>query len=234
MLHPIRKNDNLYQKVILAIKDYIREGKLKPGDKLPTERELVELLHVSRTTIREALRVMEILGILEISVGRGTFVTDLSLESIANSISNMLYFEKENIDYLYEVREMIEVKNAGLAAERANEEDIQRIENAAEKLKGALNKKGHGIIEEKYLHVAIAKATHNPILFSILNLIIDPYLEVFLHPSYDFKVANREREAINEHLIIIDAIKKHDPNAAMEAMKIHINLSKESAKMTLS
>lgn len=201
MILPI-KADNLYKKVISSIKALIRVGKLKSGDRLPTERNLVEMLGVSRTSIREALRVMEILGIVEIHVGKGTYVSDLSFESVANSISGMLYFENSNIDYLYEVREMIEVRNAGLAAERADEKDIDKIQKAKEELEEAVEKPGHGIIEEKFLHLAIAKATHNPILFGVLNL-------------------------------IIEAIKNHDPEAAMEAMKKHIHISKESAKKTL-
>jgi GntR family transcriptional repressor for pyruvate dehydrogenase complex len=232
MVLPI-KSDNLYKKVIESIKALIRVGKLKSGDRLPTERNLVEMLGVSRTTIREALRVMEILGIVEVHVGKGTFVSDLSFESVANSISGMLYFEKGNIDSLYEVREMIEVKNAGLAATRADEKDIEKIQKAEKDMKEAVEKPGHGIIEEKFLHLAIAKATHNPILFGVLNLIIDSYLEVFLNPSYDNSIANRERSAISEHSLIIEAIINHDSEAAMEAMKKHILISKESAKKTL-
>jgi DNA-binding FadR family transcriptional regulator len=229
MLFPI-KPDNLYKKVIHAIKAHIREGGLKPGDKLPTERELIQLLGVSRTTIREALRVMEIIGIVKVQVGKGTFVSDLSLESVADTISGILYFEKDNIDFLYEVREMIEVRNARLAAQRATDEDIEVIERADKEVRRALDKPGHGIRQEKLLHLAIAKATHNPILFGILNLIIDSYLEVFLNPAYDTKLGRRERKATQEHSLILERIKNHDPELAMEAMTRHIILSKEAAK----
>jgi GntR family transcriptional repressor for pyruvate dehydrogenase complex len=233
MLGPI-KSDNLYKKIIEAIHTHIVDSDIKPGDRLPSERELGESLEVSRTTVREALRVMEIIGTVQIRVGKGIFLTDLYTQSLSTTIASMIMFNKENVNQLYEVREMLEIKNASLAAEKATDEDIAKIEVAEKKIQLALNRPQKGLIEEKEYHLSIAAATKNPILFNIMKLVIDSYLDFILSVrGKNKKIANRQKEAFGEHSAITQAIKNHDILAAEEAMRKHIRISRDASKTIL-
>jgi GntR family transcriptional repressor for pyruvate dehydrogenase complex len=233
MLGPI-KSDNLYKKIIEAIHTHIVDSDIKPGDRLPSERELGELLEVSRTTVREALRVMEIIGTVQVRVGKGIFLTDLSTESLSTTIASLIMFDKENVDQLYEVREMLDIKNASLAAERATDEDIAKIEAAEKEIQRALIKPKKGLIEEKEYHLSIASATKNSILYNIMKLVIDSYLDLILSVrGQKRKITNRQKEAFGEHSAITQAIKNHDILEAKKAMRNHIRASRDASKAIL-
>lgn len=126
------KRRRLYQDVVGQIHDLIRDGTLKPGDRLPPERELAEQFEVSRSSIREAMRALELQGLVASRPGSGTFVSTDSLESLVAIIASSLGGAREYLDYTFEVRRLLEPQIAALAAERATEADINRIAEALE------------------------------------------------------------------------------------------------------
>jgi GntR family transcriptional repressor for pyruvate dehydrogenase complex len=116
MLKPV-KQDKLYKKIVEQIKNLIMEGNLKPGERLPPERDLAEKLNVSRVAVREALLTLEFMGLIEIKRGSGVFIPEeLQPELVLNSIDFALNFKENIIEDLVEVRQVLETKMAGLAA----------------------------------------------------------------------------------------------------------------------
>ena len=127
MLKPLKKT-RLYEEIIKQLTDLINNGSLKPGDKLPTERDLAVQLNVSRTAIREALRSLEMMGFIESKVGEGTFVKEITLNNVIDPFSSILSKDKKLVAELIEVRILLESEIARLAAARINDDKAAEIE----------------------------------------------------------------------------------------------------------
>ena len=120
ILKPIRTR-KIYEQIVDQIGQLVAQGQLQPGDRLPSERELVERFQVSRASIREALSALEMMGLIEVRSGEGTFIRQVNIESVVTPLAWMLFIEKDTDLELYEARKILEVQAAGLAAERAEE-----------------------------------------------------------------------------------------------------------------
>lgn len=125
MFTPI-KNTKVYEQVINQIKEMIQDGTLKKGDKLPSERDLVEQLHVSRTSIREALRVLEIVGIVECKQGEGNFIRTNFNDTLLEPLSIMFMLNDCKLEEIFELRKVIEIETAALSAERITDEELKK------------------------------------------------------------------------------------------------------------
>src|SRR5205085_11974073 len=126
-LAPI-KSTRIYEEIVRQIKTMIAEGRLKSGDQLPPERDLAEKFLVSRTSVREALRVLESVGLIEIRPGEGTFVREVSVDALVEPLALVLLSQREMIGELFEARRLLEPTIAGLAARRAAREEVQEME----------------------------------------------------------------------------------------------------------
>src|SRR5947208_12339953 len=126
-LAPI-KSTRIYEEIVRQVKQMITEGRLKSGDQLPPERDLAEKFVVSRTSVREALRALESLGLIEIRPGEGTFVREVSIESLIEPLALVMASQREAIGELFEARRMIEPIIAGMAAPRATRDEVQERE----------------------------------------------------------------------------------------------------------
>jgi len=126
---PIRPR-KIYEEIVEQIKDLMAEGDLKPGDKLLSERELAERLQVSRASVREALRALEMMGFVEIRTGEGTFVREACSDAIIQPLAMFISIERGNFFEIYEVRKIFETAAARLAAERATSDELQKIAEA--------------------------------------------------------------------------------------------------------
>ena len=113
------KSTRIYEEIVRQIKAMIAEGRLKSGDQLPPERDLAEKFLVSRTSVREALRALESLGLIEIRPGEGTFVREVSVESLIQPLALVMASQREAMSELFEARRLLEPLIAGLAATRA-------------------------------------------------------------------------------------------------------------------
>jgi GntR family transcriptional regulator, transcriptional repressor for pyruvate dehydrogenase complex len=209
--------------IIEQIRRAIFQGTLKPGDKLPCERELIEHFCVSKATLREALRSLEVLGFLEIRKGAsgGPFVTEVDMQKASDCFTNFLHFRNLSLEDLSEVRLLLEPRIAEKAALSMSEEDLTRLGDMVKEHDDLLKKKVAGVSRKNEIefHRIIASATGNPILIFILefveNLLIDT--KEILNPSHDF--SKRVQVA---HRRIYQAVLERNGDKAREEMIKHI------------
>lgn len=215
------KRDKLYKQVADQIQSLIAADSLRPGDKLPGERELAERMNVSRTVIREAIRVLSDRGLVQVKSGCGTYVRKLSAKDAAASMELFLKLSQSSDHFrnVYEVRRMIEVEAAGLAAGRATDGDCQAMQLAIE---GMANHRHDSDDYARYdvtFHAAVATATHNE-LFSVLFSPISGLLAGMVRVSLG--ASNAAAEGLAHHRNILDKIRMRDPEKAREAMREHV------------
>ena len=217
------KPNKVSEHIIEQIRKAIFEGQLKPGDKLPSERELVENFRVSKATLREAIRSLEVLGFLEIRKGAsgGSFVTEVDMEKARDCFTNFLHFKNLSLKDLSEVRLLLEPHIAEKAALGINEEDLKRLEELLRECDYVLR---HDIpIEsrknEVEFHRIIASVTGNPILMFILdfveNLLIDT--KEILQPSREFS-----QKVQKAHRRIYKALLERNGKKARAEMVKHV------------
>ncbi len=225
MFKPI-KHTKISNEIINQIKSLIAQGLLKPGDRLPPERELVKELGVSRPSLREALNSLIAMGFLEIK-GKRTFVKSMASGSIQEPISLMLKADVQKIFDLIEVRKAIETWAAFHAAQKATEEDIKQLEDILHKMKRAYQEGKPWEKEDADFHLGIAQSTHNPIqahiMFSIHDLLRESVAKVF-------RDRNKVKKLIDQHDRIFNAIKNHSPERAREKTLEHLNYVESEVK----
>lgn len=223
MLEPVKKR-RLYEEIMHQIRSLIVDGKFQPGDKLPSERELATKLGVARSSVREALRSLELLGFLEIRQGDGTFIRNHSSNQIVESMAFFLLKEKDTLDDLFEVREILECETARLAAERATSEDIERLEEILEKASQSVAQGQIPLEEDTDFHYALAEASRNEILLRVMHNIGD-----FMKKGKEgsLTIPGRAHKSIKDHYEILLAIKEQDGERAREAMRNHLNKVKK-------
>lgn len=206
----------------------IRTGALAPGDPLLTERQLADKLGVSRTAVREALKVLVSRGLISITPGGGAHVTEMSLEKLIDPLAMAVLGERQNVHNLVEARRILEAGSARLAARRAEPADLYEIRQAAQEMNEAMLA-GESSEEADYaFHLAIARASHNTVLLSIMNMISGPMKEVY-SPSRTRLLENREQLATYclQDSAILEAIECRDEGRAAELMVEHLRLVEE-------
>ncbi|OZI10324.1 GntR family transcriptional regulator [Bacillaceae bacterium SAS-127] len=219
------KPKKIYEEVAEALLDSIRSGVLKPGDKLDSVQQLAENFHVGRSAIREALTSLRAMGLIEMRQGEGTYVKDFSPSGIAYPIQNALLMNKEDMFHLMEVRQLLEVGVAFNAAQKRTEEDLLKIRWALEEMKHHSNPTELGDEADLAFHLAIAEATGNPLLLSLMNHVSDLVSEsmkearrICLYSEMTtFDQLNEEHEAI------FQAIEEGNPEKARLEMQNHIH-----------
>jgi len=222
MLKPIRPkriSDQVYEQ----LRDLIFKGHFKPGEQLLTERELALTLGVSRPTVREALNKLATMGLLEHKQGQGTFVNSPSSSPDKNPIAAMVNGQDISLAELLEVRLGIECNAATLAARRATEEDVRELWTRIDEMKTEIKAGGLGSDADVSFHMAIAYATKNVvqvlIMKSFYDLLFYGIKENLLHL---YSQPSNLEMILQQHTDIVEAIQRHDPDAAFEAMKRHI------------
>lgn len=217
------KSNRISEHIIEQIRRAIFEGRLKPGDKLPPENDLMKMFHVSKVTLREALRSLEILGFLEIrkGVSGGAFVTEVDMKTARDSFTNFLLFKNLSLSNLSEVRLILEPYVAEKAARTITEDGLRKLEKLNEECEYILRRNipiGSRKNEIEY-HRTIGSVTGNPILMFILdfveNLLIDT--KEILQPGKEFSL-----KVLNAHKRIHKALSERDPKKAREEMVKHV------------
>lgn len=186
------KQARIFQDVVDQIQAAILDGRLSPGDRLPAERELGEMMGTSRGTLREALRVLEHMGLIEIrlGVGGGAMVKDPGGDQITESLAMLIRSQKVSLQHLAEFREDVEGTVAGLAARRATAKDIrhlrQLLQTARSCWETGLEKWADFVRVDEKMHMALARAAGNPVYAIILKTVHDNihiYYDRFLPPG---------------------------------------------------
>lgn len=194
------------------------EKRFGPGGKLPNENQLSEELHISRTTLREAIRILVTNGILEIKRGKGTFVKpDLDIGN--NGELEILSKAKSNLKDLYEMRLIFEPKAAYLTTIRASEEEMKRILMLGKKIEQAIANHENRTDAERAFHKAIAKATHNEFMNKLMPVIYQAIDKGVLLSKEKEKAVTA---TLQDHKMIMEFMEVRNAEGAKSAMKIHI------------
>jgi GntR family transcriptional repressor for pyruvate dehydrogenase complex len=219
----VRKT-KLYEEVAKQIERLIVEGGLKPGDKLPPERELAEMFQVSRSSIRDAIRSLELMGLVEPRQGEGTVVCDLSTDSLVNPLSALLVRKRALVAELLDVRKMIEPPLAARAALHASPEEIAYLEDILRRQKEKVRRGELAIEEDSEFHYNIAMAAKNSVILKVLDVLMD-----LLRGSRErsLQVEGRLQRSFAGHRRILGAIRRHDAAAAEGAMRQHLEKIEE-------
>jgi len=205
--------------IVDQIKAHILKGDLNPGDSLPSEREMMKFFNVSRSSLREALKILDAIGFVEITQRKRTRVKSLVPGSFIEPIRRLLKDDIDTVLEVHDVRRCLESWNSYYAAERATEEDIKILKQNVESMENEINKKKSLIDDDAAFHLAISAAAHNKIqthlMFSIYALIQNT-----VGICYE---TNESLDILEEHQDIYHAIKNKDPKLARQKMDVHLN-----------
>ena len=213
------KGRRLYEDIVQRFSSLIRQGVLKPGERLPSERVLAEQLQVSRSSVREAIRSLELQGLVISKRGSGTFINTDNLESMVALIASTLSSGTDTLKHIFEMRHMLEPQIAGLAAQRANQQEVAELEGILEDQVREIAEGGTGVDADTAFHFAMASATHNSALVKVVSAVED-----ILRRSRDqsLQEPGRPQRSLASHREILSMISSGDAEEARRAMDYHL------------
>lgn len=205
--------------VVQRIKELLARGELKAGSRLPPERELADMLHISRPSLRTALKALSVMGIIRAKPGAGTYIAESLPEIFTEPMHFMTLINHTSVDELFEARRIIEAGLAELAAERATESDIAALTREVEGMKRAVGDPESFLKHDVRFHQAIADAANNKLMSGVM----DTVAQLLYHIRRQTIAHARDfDEAIDWHQKIIAAIQKHDGKRAKEMLSGHL------------
>lgn len=225
-------NQRIYQQIVEQISRMIREGLLKPGDRLPPERQLAEEFGVSRAAVREALSALGLMGLVEVRHGEGTFVRSVSEEGLVTPMALLLALERDEAIglELLEIRSALEAESAYLAAQRREPEDLAAMEGALERMEMALKSGDLAADADWQFHHAIIAASGNGLLLQIMRSLSENMQDSLkLYRERLLRIPAMDRMLLDEHRGVLEAIRDQQPDLAHDRMRAHI----ERVKRTL-
>jgi GntR family transcriptional repressor for pyruvate dehydrogenase complex len=217
----------VFERVAVQIEQRILDGELHSGDRLPTERELAEQFQVSRTAVREALKILAQKGLVDMRPGRGTIVIDGAHEALQHSLGLVMRLKLGEVggsNSLVEVREILEIEIAALAAERATEQEIAAMREAVQVMDESLDNADVFITADNRFHEALAQATQNALILTLVRSIVNLLSE---QRKQIFATAGGPQRGQVHHKSILASVIKHDPEAARAAMRAHLRQVRE-------
>lgn len=208
------------------LKEMIITGVYKPNEKLPNEASLCEQFGVSRITVREAMKKLSMMGLLDIRQGKGTFVKPVDLSLFMKPLYQLIDFEDVDIEAIFDAREYIESGTVSMAAVRRTEEDVDRLEQILRNLRAAISAENMNDVTfyDSNFHLEIAKCARNPILCACLEAVDEINRTCVIRLSKSLILLD---DCYEEHYAIYCAVKNQDVEAAVEAMKKHTLNSKK-------
>jgi GntR family transcriptional repressor for pyruvate dehydrogenase complex len=218
LLTPIEKT-KVYKAATDQIKMAIESGHWPPGTRLPAERDLAEQLDIGRSSVREALRVLEVMGMVKIRPGQGTYVRANQNQAQPIELLQSMLQEDIHVVEMLELRELLEPQIASMAAHSATKEDIESMAEILERLEGNLAEGGTGGEENLEFHLAITKAAGNHVLLHFHSLILELSQESI---ERFFDVPGRAAESLQGHREILEAIKRGDSQLAQKEVLDHL------------
>jgi len=213
------KSTRIYEEIVRRVKAMIAEGRLKGGDRLPPERDLAEKFVVSRTSVREALRALESLGLVEIRPGEGTFIREVSIDALVEPLARLMVSEREATGELFEARRLLEPSLAALAATRATPEEIQEMERILEAQAQEIAAGRTGLAQDAQFHSAIGAAAHNRAITRIAHAVMDLLTQ---SREESLNAPGRPTRSHEDHRRVLAAVQARDPEGARRAMLEHI------------
>lgn len=217
-LGPVRKT-KVYAEVAAQIQRLIGEGRLKPGDKLPPERELAEIFGVSRSSVRDAIRVLEMQGLVEPRPGDGTLVRKVPIDRLVRPFAHALSANKDLAADLFDMRKMLEPPLARAAAFRATDEDVRALEQIVARQAGRVAAGEIAIEDDNAFHYRIATAAKNQVVLRTMDILMELLSDTRVR---SLQAPGRAEKSLEGHRRILDAIRRRDPEAAAVRMRRHI------------
>ena len=212
------RRSKVYEEVARQIQNHILEN-LKPGDVLPPERELAQRFGVSRSSVRDAIRSLELIGLLEPQQGRGTVVCEPSGNAVMGSLTAAIMQKRKLVKELLDVRKLVEPALARRAAPQVSDSQIAELEQLLERQSSKVRNGELAIEEDNEFHYLIALAADNAVLLQIVDVLMDT-----LHETREksLQTGGRRQKSLAGHRRILAALKHRDPAASEKAMRQHI------------
>lgn len=227
MYTPIQSS-KVFEQIAEQIEKRILSGELRRGDRLPTERELSEQFHASRTAVREAMKTLAQKGLVDMRPGRGTIVIDGTSQAMRDSLDLMMKVgQAGSSDSLVEVREIIEPEIAALAAVRVTDKEIAIMREAVRVMDANLQEANAFIVADNDFHRALAKGTQNVLILALVDSIVDLLSE---QRKQIFSSSGAPERGQLHHKRILESVVRRDAEAAREAMRAHLQQVREDVK----
>jgi GntR family transcriptional regulator, transcriptional repressor for pyruvate dehydrogenase complex len=214
----VRKT-RVFEDVARQIQRLIVDGTLKPGQLLPPERQLAEQFGVSRTSVRDAIRTLELSGLVVPRHGEGNVVADVSAETLVAPLATLLLKKRKLVTELLDVRKMLEPSLAARAAVHASAEDIAHLEEILRRQRQKTARGESTIEEDSEFHYAIALAAGNSVVRTLLDVLMDLLRE---SRARSLQVTGRLERSLTGHRRVLDAIRQHDAAGAERAARRHV------------
>jgi GntR family transcriptional repressor for pyruvate dehydrogenase complex len=209
----------VYEQVLKQLQEQIVTGRLKPGDKLPPERELAQRFKVSRSSVRDAIQALQVMRLVRSRQGGGTAVCEISADTLASPLSQALAGQQGLIAELIEARKIIEPPLAARAAVNATEEEIERLEEILCRQEEKTRRSEPILEEDSDFHYTIALAARNSVVRRMVDLLMDL---LRASRSRNMQIPGRLARSLAGHRRVLAAIRSRDPRAARAAMLRHI------------
>lgn len=218
MFQQVPREPRLSDKVAEMMLETILSRKLQVGDRLPSERELGEQFNVSRTVVREAVRALVAKGVIEVRSGSGLRVAAVDAAAVSESMS--LYLRGATLDFekVHEVRALLEVHIAGVAAERATDEDIARLRDVHRSMQRDAGDVESAARDDLEFHRTIARATQNDLYLLLMDSIGSALIDI----RRENLGSGSTPTTLSQHAAVLERIAAHDPGGARKAMAAHL------------
>jgi GntR family transcriptional regulator, transcriptional repressor for pyruvate dehydrogenase complex len=217
----------IYQEILEQFVAMVINGRLVPGQKLPSERELVELFNVSRPSVREALRVLEVIGLVEVQPGGGAYLTELNIAPFINLISPLLFIKQDFHLELFDLRELIELRAVELLGERVSEEHLNQLHAIIKEMRRALDEDDPeaGAQADIAFHKTLVLASGSYILHKTLEVVVT-LLEHSIRGSRSLVLQKTEdsSELFEEHRAMYEALAAGEITRARTLAKSHLQM----------
>ena len=235
-ISPVRKREALPEQIVRQLVGLVKSGQLKPGDRLPAERTLAEDFGVGRPTLREALRALQLLGLLDIRHGGGVFVSELQPDTLLGPLHLFLSLDRHNLGTILEARMVIEGALLAFVARTIDHSVIEKLQQNLAMLKRVVDQARQGKLDaDRFNELAlefraiIEEAVGNPILVRAVKS-----LDLLSAATRD-RLADRGslERLLENHRHIVEALINHDPAAAQHALEAHIDYLAEACEVNL-
>jgi GntR family transcriptional repressor for pyruvate dehydrogenase complex len=213
------KKKRIHEEIVAQIRDQFAEGRWKPDDRLPSERELSQRFRVSRASVREAIRSLESLGLVRIKTGEGTFVASGS-EVLLSPLVSVILQQKDVLLDIFEARKVIEPEIAALAAKRGSPDEIRRMEEILEDQVREIARGDSGVEADTAFHSLLTQSTKNKVFLRLNDAIVDSLRET---RERSLQIHGRPARSLAGHREILKAVRTKDPAGAKRAMLQHLS-----------
>ncbi|MEN1935617.1 FadR/GntR family transcriptional regulator [Paenibacillus sp. 102] len=214
----------MYEEVSEAILTMIKNGTLKPGDKLLPVHQLAEQFQVGRSAVREALSALRAMGLIEMKQGEGTYVKNFDSSALTKSLNHTLLMKKEDILDLLEVRKVLEVGAVRAAAAKRTEDNLQNMKRWLDEMAKSIGNEKAGEKADFHFHMGIAESSHNNILLELMNHVSEMIAETIGESRRIILYGEQitAERLLEEHQAIYDAVLEQDVESAQQAMLNHL------------